>query len=147
MHLAAAMGVPTLGLFGPSREVHYAPWGDHCAVVRTAKSYEEIVGDPAYDYRRHDTWMDTLSVDADRERRHRAVAADTWRRGLDGDDAMTLSALVVAHNEEHQLADCLERLAFADEIVVVLDRCTDGTAGIARRFTDRIIEVSLAPGR
>ena len=64
MHLAAAMGVPTLGLFGPSREVHYAPWGDHCAVVRTAKSYEEIVGDPAYDYRRHDTWMDTLSVDA-----------------------------------------------------------------------------------
>ena len=64
MHLAAAMGVPTLGLFGPSREVHYAPWGDHCAFVRTAKSYEEIVGDPAYDYRRHDTWMDTLSVDA-----------------------------------------------------------------------------------
>lgn len=53
---------------------------------------------------------------------------------------MTLSALVVAHNEEHQLADCLERLSFADEIVVVLDRCTDGSAEIARRFTARIIE-------
>ena len=53
---------------------------------------------------------------------------------------MTLSALVVAHNEEHQLADCLECLAFADQIVVVLDRCTDGTAEIARKFTDRIIE-------
>ena len=34
---------------------------------------------------------------------------------------MKLSALVVAHNEEARLADCLEKLAFADEIVVVED--------------------------
>jgi glycosyltransferase involved in cell wall biosynthesis len=53
---------------------------------------------------------------------------------------MTLSALVVAHNEAAQLAECLERLRFADEIVVVLDRCTDASAEIARRFTDRIVE-------
>jgi len=52
---------------------------------------------------------------------------------------LQLSALVVAHNEEVQLADCLERLAFADEIVVVLDRCSDRSAEIARRFTDRLI--------
>jgi len=51
-----------------------------------------------------------------------------------------LSALVVAHDEERQLADCLERLRFADEIVVVLDRCTDASPEIARRFTDRVIE-------
>jgi len=44
---------------------------------------------------------------------------------------VALSALVVAHNEEHQLAACLATLAFADEIVVVLDRCTDDSAGIA----------------
>jgi len=75
MHLAAAMGVPTLGLFGPSREVHYAPWGSNCGVVRTTKTYEEIVGDPDYDYRRHDTWMDTLSVD----RVEQAVVA-LWER-------------------------------------------------------------------
>jgi len=50
-----------------------------------------------------------------------------------------LSALVVAHNEEAQLAECLERLRFADEIVVVLDRCTDSSEEIARRFTDRIL--------
>jgi glycosyltransferase involved in cell wall biosynthesis len=43
-----------------------------------------------------------------------------------------LSALVVCHNEEHQLADCLAPLRFADEIVVVLDRCTDRSAEIAR---------------
>lgn len=53
-----------------------------------------------------------------------------------------LSALVVAHNEEAQLADCLERLAFADEIVVVLDKCTDASRAIAARFTDRLIDGS-----
>jgi glycosyltransferase involved in cell wall biosynthesis len=54
--------------------------------------------------------------------------------------APKLSALVVAHNEEAQLADCLERLTFADEIVVVLDRCTDRSVEIAARFNARIIE-------
>jgi len=51
-----------------------------------------------------------------------------------------LSALVVVHNEERQLADCLERLSFADEIVVVLDRCTDASRAIAGRFTERLVE-------
>lgn len=54
--------------------------------------------------------------------------------------APKLSALVVAHDEEAQLADCLERLRFADELVVVLDRCTDGSRDLAARFTDRILE-------
>lgn len=53
---------------------------------------------------------------------------------------MKLSALVVAHNEEVRLAACLERLAFADEIVVVCDKCTDATPDIARRFGARVIE-------
>jgi glycosyltransferase involved in cell wall biosynthesis len=52
----------------------------------------------------------------------------------------SLSALVVARNEAGQLADCLSCLGFADEIVVVLDRCDDGSDEIARRFTDRVIE-------
>lgn len=51
-----------------------------------------------------------------------------------------LSALVVAHNEEAQLAACLERLVFADEIVVVLDRCDDGSKAIAESFGVRILE-------
>lgn len=51
-----------------------------------------------------------------------------------------LSALVVAHNEEAQLADCLEALRFADEIVVVLDKCSDGSRDIAARFTDHVVE-------
>ncbi len=52
----------------------------------------------------------------------------------------TLSALVVAHNEEYQLADCLSRLSFADEIVVVLDRCTDRSEKIAQSFGVRLVK-------
>ncbi|NKD77210.1 glycosyltransferase family 2 protein [Haematospirillum sp. H1815] len=51
-----------------------------------------------------------------------------------------LSALVVVHNEEERLPACLERLTFADEIVVVLDRCTDRSADIARSAGAKIIE-------
>ena len=51
-----------------------------------------------------------------------------------------LSALVVIHNEEARLDACLERLAFADEIVVVLDKCTDASRDIAARYTDRVVE-------
>ena len=59
-------------------------------------------------------------------------------------DNPRLSALVVAHNEEDRLAACLEKLAFADEVVVVLDKCTDGTKAIAERFGARTIEGSWA---
>jgi ADP-heptose:LPS heptosyltransferase len=34
MHIAAAMGAPTLGLFGPSDEMLYGPYGEQCATVR-----------------------------------------------------------------------------------------------------------------
>jgi glycosyltransferase involved in cell wall biosynthesis len=51
-----------------------------------------------------------------------------------------VSALVVIHNEEARLPSCLEKLRFADEIVVVLDRCTDRSKEIAARFTDRLVE-------
>ena len=50
-----------------------------------------------------------------------------------------ISALIVAHNEEHQLAKCLECLAFVDELVVVLDKCTDRSDAIAALFTKNLI--------
>jgi glycosyltransferase involved in cell wall biosynthesis len=55
-------------------------------------------------------------------------------------NAPALSALVVARNEEKQLAACLETLRFADEIVVVLDRTTDRSAEIASMFGARVVE-------
>lgn len=47
-----------------------------------------------------------------------------------------LSALVVVHNEEDVLEACL------DKLVVVLDKCSDGSKAIAERFTDRLLEGS-----
>jgi glycosyltransferase involved in cell wall biosynthesis len=53
---------------------------------------------------------------------------------------LDLSALISVHNEEAQLAECLERLEFADEIVVLLDKCTDESKAVAKKFTDQIHE-------
>jgi glycosyltransferase involved in cell wall biosynthesis len=53
-----------------------------------------------------------------------------------------LSAVVVAHNEERHLPECLASLKFADEIVVVLDKCTDGSKAIAKKFAGKIVEGS-----
>jgi glycosyltransferase involved in cell wall biosynthesis len=56
------------------------------------------------------------------------------------DATLRLSGLVVAHDEEENLADCLGGLGFCNEVVVVLDRCSDGSKAIAERFTERILE-------
>ena len=49
MHLAAASGCPTIGLFGPSDERLYAPWGEHARVVRGPRSFEQIRAvDPSF---------------------------------------------------------------------------------------------------
>ena len=43
MHLSAAVGTKTLGLFGPGFEEIYGPWGAHCAYVRTVESRDELL--------------------------------------------------------------------------------------------------------
>ncbi|MBL26731.1 MAG: glycosyl transferase [Rhodospirillaceae bacterium] len=73
MHIAAAAGIPTVGLFGPSREENYAPWGTRTAVVRTREGYDELVGSPGYNHRTTGTLMDSITVD-DVE----AVATRLW---------------------------------------------------------------------
>ena len=73
MHLAAATGIPTLGLFGPSQEEHYAPWGPLCAVARAAKSFDEIFPEN-FDHVSSGTLMDSLTVDAVEQ-----AARELWR--------------------------------------------------------------------
>jgi heptosyltransferase-3 len=63
MHLAAAAGVPTLGLFGPSPEQYYRPWGAHTGFVRTPESFEQIVSAKDYDYRSRKSRMTSLAVE------------------------------------------------------------------------------------
>jgi glycosyltransferase involved in cell wall biosynthesis len=53
---------------------------------------------------------------------------------------VSLSALISVHNEEDRIAACLEKLTFADELVVLLDRCTDGSRTIAAKFTNNLVE-------
>jgi glycosyltransferase involved in cell wall biosynthesis len=59
--------------------------------------------------------------------------------GLGGFGMIALSALVCVHNEEARLAECLARLAFCDEIVVVADRCTDLSETIAREMGAHVV--------
>jgi heptosyltransferase III len=63
MHIAAASGTPTLGLFGPSPVAQYAPWGRRTAWVRSIDPPEAMFG-PGFDHRTTGTLMDGLSVDA-----------------------------------------------------------------------------------
>jgi ADP-heptose:LPS heptosyltransferase len=64
MHLAAAAGTPTLGLFGPSPEWRYGPWGAKAALVRTRESYDEIIARPGFSFKSRDGQMGSLTVDA-----------------------------------------------------------------------------------
>jgi glycosyltransferase involved in cell wall biosynthesis len=50
-----------------------------------------------------------------------------------------LSALICAHNEEQRLPACLAALSFCDEIVVVADRCSDGTEAVARQYGAKVV--------
>jgi 1,2-diacylglycerol 3-beta-glucosyltransferase len=61
--------------------------------------------------------------------------------------------LIPAHNEERVIRRCLEAIAadrrLGDIVLVVADRCTDATAGIARGLGARVLERGLneEPGR
>ena len=46
----------------------------------------------------------------------------------------SVSAVLCVFNEAHQIARCLDALAWCDEVVVVDRNSTDGTAEIARRY-------------
>jgi len=75
MHIAAAAGIPTLGLFGPSSEVFYAPWGKNCVTVRGPRSFIDICHAPEFDHRSHACLMEDLSID-----KVVAAATDLFRR-------------------------------------------------------------------
>ena len=51
---------------------------------------------------------------------------------------MTISSLIVARNEEKKIEKCLSSLDFVDEIVVILDRSTDKSLKICKKFSNKI---------
>lgn len=75
MHMAAAAGIPTLGLFGPSQERLYGPFGPLCASVRGPRSFEDICLAPDFDHRQTHSRMLDLEVD-----KVVAAAYELWER-------------------------------------------------------------------
>jgi len=49
-----------------------------------------------------------------------------------------LTVVVLTKNEEARIANCLESVKWADEIIVVDDQSIDRTIEIVRRYTDRV---------
>ncbi len=63
MHIAAAMDVPTLGLFGPSMADVYRPWGTHTSYVKTDLTLDELTGSTDYNHKTTPSLMNSLSVE------------------------------------------------------------------------------------
>jgi glycosyltransferase involved in cell wall biosynthesis len=53
---------------------------------------------------------------------------------------MSLSVIVITRDEEHTIADCLDSVSWADEIVVFDSGSRDRTVEICRRYTDKVFE-------
>ncbi len=60
MHMAAALGLPTLGLFGPSYDMFYHPWGKKTHFLRTPEPPQDLI-DQA-DAGNEDLLMQNLTV-------------------------------------------------------------------------------------
>lgn len=54
-----------------------------------------------------------------------------------------LSVLIIARNEEKNIADCIKSVDFADEIVVVDDFSTDKTAEIATSLGAKVVQRAM----
>lgn len=55
-----------------------------------------------------------------------------------------VSAFVITYNEQCNIADCLEGLKWADELVVVDSFSQDRTVEIAGRYTERVVQREFA---
>lgn len=59
---------------------------------------------------------------------------------------MTLSIIIITKNEAHNIGDCLDSVAFADEWIVVDSGSTDETCTIARAKGAHVVQTEDWPG-
>ena len=74
--------------------------------------------------------MNTLALDTPAAREQHASS--------DAPHTPRLSALIITRNEAHNLPDCLATLNWVPEIVIVDAESEDGSAALAREFTDKV---------
>ena len=63
MHIAAAVKTPTIGLFGPSDDKVYGPWGNNNVVVRIPTTFKETIRQSGFSYKSKDCYMNDLKVE------------------------------------------------------------------------------------
>ena len=56
----------------------------------------------------------------------------------------TVTALILAKNEEQNIEDCIQSVAFCDEVLVIDDFSTDNTRTIAERLGARVVQRHMA---
>jgi glycosyltransferase involved in cell wall biosynthesis len=56
---------------------------------------------------------------------------------------VAVSVVVLTKNEEDNIAQCLDSVRWADEVIVVDDLSTDKTVEIAKRYTDKLFEKKM----
>ena len=54
-----------------------------------------------------------------------------------------LSVYIIAYNDEDKVEEALKSVAWADEIVVADSHSSDRTAEIARRYTDKVVQIDF----
>lgn len=54
---------------------------------------------------------------------------------------MKISAIIITRNEEKNIAECIEYLRFADEIIVINNGSTDETSDLAKRSGAKVYQV------
>jgi ADP-heptose:LPS heptosyltransferase len=63
MHCAAAAGIPTFGLFGPSWPHLYSPWGEKTAFISTPEDFAQLINYEGYAPQTAPCLMNSLETD------------------------------------------------------------------------------------
>lgn len=57
---------------------------------------------------------------------------------------MNISGIVITHNEENNIRECLKSIKWLDEIIIVDSHSEDNTLKIASEYTDKIFSVDIS---
>ena len=60
MHLSVASKIPTIGLFGPTNNKLYSPYGNNCYIIQTKETYEDF---QSFKIDKYKSYMDSIKVD------------------------------------------------------------------------------------